>query len=694
MLVAWDHEYYVMALSGLLRFEMSSLREKQENPPSEEGATVVDQKEVSKKTDQANKAETPVNKNMESSGHGEQISSDDWEMISQAAGGSQILETESSGLDGSSHLLVDSPDSTVLAGKASHQNMINNSTDGKDQTGGIPIPENHRSRAVSAAESESSCPGLGIFPPPGTPDTRHHDKESVDAMTSGQRIWRAASQDGANGNAHSASSIRKNFLIGAAADVEDGGNGLMDVSKGEMSKLESITEEPLAHSLSQIFTSEEWQSLQDSLRAGYHHRHLASKPVENVRSDGLELKESPETGVGRGGPKTDLDANVRISSAKTASLAAPKTFKDSQETQSLHEESSGDEDDFDQGVKLTRSCQRSSVSEPATWGESSIGSVQSQGSSYIPRSMVAGTVLSADSNPFVGEHMQTQYAKRESNASLQTQESSDKESAGGISLAPYMRAEVVAEKPQEHTSISSSNLPRLTIPTSTNSSPTKHSASTASPSKDSEGGVTLVPPSPTPSLYSPQPLTKHNLALLSPEPLEALTTYSTVSVASGNPGRTTSTIALLRQINRTMSADSFTNIGDELHAPETLETATATDNKTTNNPSTTEPGKAKTHGKEPEEEEEGEPTPKPSSKAKGKARALPPTFSLPMRPSTRPDPTGSPGSSKNAPGPSWEELAAAAKPAGKTGREAGVQKEAGKKEEEEKGSSAGSATRG
>ena len=255
--------------------------------------------------------------------------------------------------------------------------------------------------------------------------------------------------------------------------------------------------------------------------------------------------------------------------------------------------------DFD--LQLRRARKTSSLSEPQFWADSSISSLHSTESGHVPRSMRLGTVLPpkelADTTQSTVERQGTFHSKDESKDSVST----GSDTSGGVSLDTQKSLHIS----EDHlASIFTAYLqPPQTIATRESSPATTIIPSaTNSPSKGSEdGGVPLKTPD------SPKAkLTPGNLGLLpQPESPYRVKTLSAVSVVSGDPGKVD------------MSANPFDNLVDDKLTSDALETTT--------------------HHSDNEDKE------------KGKGKEVPPTWTLPSRPNIRPDPTGSVGSSKNAP---------------------------------------------
>ena len=257
--------------------------------------------------------------------------------------------------------------------------------------------------------------------------------------------------------------------------------------------------------------------------------------------------------------------------------------------------------DPDFGVEPKRARKTSSLSDHQFWADSSISSLHSTESGHVPRSMRLGTVLPpkepTDTNQSLAEHQGTFHSKDKSKDSVST----GSDTSGGVSL-DTQKSLHISEEYLVRTPTACLQPPRTTSTGDFSPATTIIATATNSPSKDSEDGGVPLKMSDSPKTK----LTPGNLGLLpQPDSPYRVKTLSAVSVVSGDPGKVD------------MSTNPFDSLADEKLTSDTMGTDT--------------------HPADHEDKE------------KGKGKETPPTWTLPSRPNIRPDPTGSVGSSKNAP---------------------------------------------
>ncbi|KAI4149581.1 MAG: hypothetical protein LQ340_004564 [Diploschistes diacapsis] len=615
-------------------------------------------------------------------------STDGWEVISRGPCSGyrdqrQVLASSGGSFE---HHHPDKGRTSPLVDKANLQTASSFSTASKTGTRATSLSTETRNRALSAAQSDSSLPG-GIHPPPCTPETYHYQGEGEVPDAVSFALDNVNAQDAPRENLMSPDAFRKAAMLRAAVGAigtELNKDGLSETKVEEvvgraslnspatseevLRQNEPTIEQPIPHVPSRFFSSEEWQSL---------HAKFEKRQKDTLVDGGTE---GADTGVCHGEEFYEEPAGLKEHDGEVK-----------HPLQKLQSRSSSTEEEKDFGVELTREKKRSSISEPegvaAIWGESSVESVKSQGSGYVPRSMVAGTVLperkTVDAEPLRGEHSKTFHAEHVSHASRSTMDSIEALSSGAPGLG-HIGADY--EPQQDNTADPEARLlsgatQKTSVPPT---SPSTSSTSDSSPSKDSDGGVRLSPfrrkASTTSTLDTSsskesdggvtlRPTSRIHLGHHKPStPSSELADNSpskesdggiilrTISLTHMEGSKSTIepesalklTAANLRRLPgtarrpesdslvsissgrpgkvRKMSTDPFGNIGDSILTPEKLDE---------------EKGKGKS-------EATGMDFDTGAHKGKGK-KSTTPVFKLPMRPAVSDDTTGGQGSSKNAP---------------------------------------------
>lgn len=463
--------------------------------------------------------------------------SGEWEFVSRGSPENQIPEKENSGPFGALHEGIQDKGSSVLSNRANQQSPASFTTP-TSPTSPTAEPKNgslndlqsagSRGRAVSLAQSDTSRPGMGIYPPPGTPESPPHaGYEHADVA--GLSLEGGDNSHTGNNHSSEGASVRKTAMLRAASNAEGLEKGTEAVSIDSTTNPDPTAENPLPRVPSRFFTSEEWRVL--------HAKFENTAMDENEPEQAESASQLPETIFERG---VEDPQPAQPSENMPQEISRPKLT-----TGNIWRHDFGSaltDKDHDFGVSLTRERKRSSITEPEPWGDSSIESIQTTSSEHVPRSMRAGTVLSprtghlADVNPFVREHVQTLHAEEASGTGSST---------GGDAEEPLARTnKLVEEHPQTLHSREASTTSESTAETSTEASggvkvnpedlfsatEQQTSSTPESLDKDTEGGVVLE------ATTASSSLTQDNLRFV-PNTSFAAKTYSSTSIASGEIGK-------------------------------------------------------------------------------------------------------------------------------------------------------------
>ena len=346
--------------------------------------------------------EEPLPKDKNLPKHEEHPSSDDWEFVQRSASGSQILnETRDNtpkadhGSLGSSQtwLVLTSLPSQHVSPAAQIDSKVPDTTVQTEKR-----PEQSRSRAVST-QSERSNPDGGIHPPPGTPEAcQYHTHELVDATghAPDQHIVSLDSHTGEKEYHHCRTcSIRRAVLLRAAGNADNQGREPDVAADMVHPDAETNDQESFHRSPSRVFTKEEWQSLHDKFKAVKLGADGTEEDPGPEEKDGSHVEEAKGNEAAESARRKSFlaltapgETAPSFQGAGSQTVKKQKSFEESSKRGELRRMST--EEDLSFRARLTRKRGRSSVSEPGTWGESSINSTMTQGSGHIPHSMVQG----------------------------------------------------------------------------------------------------------------------------------------------------------------------------------------------------------------------------------------------------------------------------------------------------------------